>query len=151
MMRDAVDLMREPAVRVAGGDDVHQPTGQASRDLKDLRLGLARRQIRGPIESLAAPARMRSDDDDFGAGGSKLRRLGGDRRPERRDPQSLNVGGEGRPQRIDRHDADDADLDRRPLRRAPTAERSATRPAGPSPRRSGSPRGRGIAPGRRAP
>ena len=30
---------------------------------------------------------------------------------ERRDPQSLDVGGERRPQRIDRHHADDADLD----------------------------------------
>ena len=148
---DAVDLMREPGVRVTGGDDVHQPVRQASRDPKDLRLGLARRQIRGPIESLAAPARVRGDDDDVGAGRSKLRRLRGDRRPERRDPQSLNVGGEGRLQRVDRHDADNADLDPGRLARAPMAGRSATRPAGPSPRRSGSPRERDIAPGRRAP
>ena len=39
---DPGDLVGEPAVRVTGGDDVHQPMGQASRHLKDLRLGFAR-------------------------------------------------------------------------------------------------------------
>ena len=103
--------MGERAVRVPCGDDVHQARGQASRDLKDLRLGVARRKIRRALESIAAPARMRRDDDHFGARRAELRRLGGDRGRKRRDPQSLHVGGERQPQRIDRHDADDADFD----------------------------------------
>ena len=105
-----VDLMGEPAVRVTGGDDVHQAGGQASRQLKDLGLRIARRQIGWPIESIAAAAGMGRDDHDFGAGRSQLRRFGGDRGLERRDPQSLHVGGEGGPQRVDRHDAHDRRL-----------------------------------------
>ena len=96
---DAVDQVCESAVGVTGGDDVHQPARQASRNPKDLRVGLARRQIRGLLESLAAAARVGGDDDDVGPGRSKLRRARGDRRPERRDPQSLDIGGKGRLQR----------------------------------------------------
>ena len=108
---DAVDPMRERAVRMTGGDDVHQPLRQAPRDLKNLRVVVARRQVFGIVEPVAASARMRGDDHDFGAGRSKLRGLGRDRRARRRHAQSLHVGGDGRPQRIDRHDADDADGD----------------------------------------
>src|SRR5712671_6354885 len=62
--------MRERAVRVAGGDRVHQPLGQAARDPEDLRVHLARRQILRSIESLAAPSRVGRDDDDVGACGA---------------------------------------------------------------------------------
>jgi hypothetical protein len=51
------------------------------------------------------------DDHDFGAGSAQLRPFGRDRGFERRDAESLHVGGDRRPERIDRHDAHDADVD----------------------------------------
>ena len=110
---DPVDLMREPGVSMAGGDDVHEPARQTSRQPEDFGLRVARRQIRGFVELTATPAGMGGDDHDFGARRTKLRRFCDDRWLERRDAQPLNVGGDRRVQRIDRHDADDADVDAR--------------------------------------
>ena len=108
---DAVDLMGEPGVRVTRGDHVDQAGRQASGQLKDFGLGIARRQIGGAIEPIAAASGVRGDDHDFSASLPQFLRFGCDRGFERRDPQPLHVGGDRGPEPVDRHDAHDPDLD----------------------------------------
>ena len=54
---------------------------------------------------------MRCDDDYLGARGTQFRRFGDDRRRKGRDTKATHVHGKCRAQRVNRHHADDADLD----------------------------------------
>jgi hypothetical protein len=64
-----------------------QSTSSSCRPRRSTTRARARRSNRSQRQP-----RMESDDDDFGAGRSKFRRLCGDRGPKRREPQFLHVG-----------------------------------------------------------
>jgi hypothetical protein len=54
---------------------------------------------------------VRCNDDHLGARGTQFRRFSGDCRRKRRDMKAVHVHGKRRAQRVNRHHADDADLD----------------------------------------
>ena len=70
--REAVDRVCGPGEGGAGDEYIAEPGGQAPRDLKDLGLGVARRQVGLILEPRAAAARVRRNDDETGAGGAQL-------------------------------------------------------------------------------
>ena len=69
------------------------------------------RTVGGAFKLPAGAAGMRDDDDDLGARGAQFRRFGDDCRRKGRDTKALHVDGKCRAQRVNRHHADDADLD----------------------------------------
>ena len=72
---DAVDAVGDAEMGVAGGDDVDQAWRQRPRQLEDLALLPAGRQVVGIGERVAAAAGMREHDHDRRACGAQARRL----------------------------------------------------------------------------
>ena len=99
------------AVRVAGHDDVDQPARQPAGDGQDLGVRIAGRQVVGAIDRGAASAGVGGDDDDVGALRPQRGRMRPDGVGQRRHRQPADVAGDGRGQGLQRHHADDADLE----------------------------------------
>ena len=98
-------------MRVSGDDGIDQPAWQIAREVEDLRVRIAGRQILRVREVLATAARVRTDDHHLRTGRSQARCFRRHRFGERSHPQPADIQRKRRPQSRVGHHADDADLD----------------------------------------
>ena len=93
--RDAGDTVGDPGVCVARDDRVDCARRQRARELKDLAVGLARREIVGCGQARARAAHVRDDDDDRRVPVPQILRRGDYGRRQREGAQASEVRGQG--------------------------------------------------------